>query len=419
MKRRHKTTQGVRSAKRPQRQRRKRRHGQRRASKPGPAATRRSEAIYRRALGNLVEKAFHRLLHAKQVLSLFMIAYGIILSDRLGIAAVGVAMARGFGKMPKHGIKQVDRCLSNKKLPMTTLFQGFVSIVIGQRHSILVTMDWTEFDKDDQTTLSLAMATPKGRAMPLVWLTVYKSKLKGRQRRYERQGMRMLADALPPNVHVILLADRGFGDVKLYRYIQKKLGFDFVIRFRPNIYVSQDGWLWPSGDLVPPNGRIRVIRDTDLTAAERGPYAVVLYKAAGMKDSWCLATSLSEASGRQVVDFYSLRFQCEESFRDLKDRRYGSGLRFTKIRDCERRDRFLLLFSLAYLVQTLMGHTSELLGLDRELRANTVAERTHSLFRQGCALLGELAADTHQAVSREFRGVMKRLLAKGILDAYA
>ena len=36
----------------------------------------------------------------------------------------------------------------------------------------MVTMDWTEFDKDDQTTLSLALFTPKNRAIPLVWLSV-------------------------------------------------------------------------------------------------------------------------------------------------------------------------------------------------------------------------------------------------------
>jgi len=365
----------------------------------------------------VVEKAYTNLLHAKQVLSLFMIAYGIVHAERLGIAAVGTAMARAFGKKPKHGTKQVDRCLSNAKLDMATLFRGFVPIVVGQRQSVMVTMDWTEFDKDDQTTLSLALVTSKRRAIPLVWFTVHKSTLKGRQREYEKKALRMLADAMPANVHIVLLADRGFGDVKLYRYVHKTLGFDFVIRFRPNIYVSWDGWLRPAGDIVPRNGRIRVLRETELTAKEAGPYTVVLYKAAGMKDSWCLATSLPDASGREVVNSYSRRFQCEEVYRDLKDRRYGYGLRFTKIRDCRRRDRFLLLFSLAYLVQTLMGQTSEKLGLDKELRANTVKERTHSLFRQGRALLGEVAAETYEALEPEFNEALAALLRRGVLNA--
>ena len=80
--------------------------------------------MYRRAIQSVVEQAYAKLLHAKQVLSLFMIAYGIVNAERLGIAAVGTAMARAFGKKPKHGTKQVDRCLSNAKLDMATLFRG-------------------------------------------------------------------------------------------------------------------------------------------------------------------------------------------------------------------------------------------------------------------------------------------------------
>jgi hypothetical protein len=418
MRQRSKTAARRRSANRKQRQRRqrleRRRAGSRRAAKRVFTLPRRSAPLYRRSLQRLVENAYEHLLHAKQLLSLFMIAYGIVHSDRLGVAAVGTAMARAFGKKPKHGIKQVDRCLSNKKLDMQTLFDGFVPIVVGQRGWILVTLDWTEFDKDDQTTVSVNLVSSKNRAVPLVWLSVYKSELKGRQRRYERTVLRMFANALPPNTEVVVLADRGFGDVKLYNYIHKTLGFDFVIRYRASIYVSHEEWLYPSSELVPRNGRIRVLRDTELTAQEAGPFTVVLYKAMGMKDSWCLATSLNETTGREIVDLYSCRFQCEEAFRDLKDRRYGYGLRFTKITDCKRRDRFLLLFALAYLVQTLLGHASETLGLDKELRANTATERTHSLFRQGRALLGELAAETYAAIAQEFRLIQKTLYSHGL-----
>ncbi len=411
--------QAKRSARIRQRQQRRRKR-QRRGRPSRVLPSRRTEPLYRRAVEGIVRRAYGKLLHAKQVLSVFMISLGIVHSDRLGIASVGTAMARRFGKKPKHGIKQVDRCLSNKKLPMSSLFEGLVPLSVGQRLSITVTLDWTEFDKDNHTTACISLVTKGGkRAMPLVWLTVEKSELKNRQRGYERQVMRMLADALPEKVHVLLLADRVFGDVKLYKFIHKELGFDFVIRYRPNIYVSHEGWLWPSRDLVPSNGRIRVLRDTELTAKEVGPYTVVLYKAAGMKDSWCLATSLSDATGREVVDLYAHRFQCEEAYRDLKDRRYGYGLKFTRIGDCTRRDRFLLLFVIAYLVHTLMGNASECLGLDKELRANTVRERTHSLFRQGRALLGKLAGDTYDAVSQHFCEKLRTIFKGGLEDAFA
>jgi hypothetical protein len=400
---------------------RRERKRQRRRSRKQDARTKRhrpdakhTAPLYRSAIQKLVHKAYGALLHKKQQLSLFMIGYAIIWSDRLGIAEVGTALARRAfgGRMPKHGKKQVDRCLSNENLALPRLFAGYVPMVVGRCVSIGVALDWTEFDKDDHSTVSLSLVTRSRRSIPLVWLTVKKSELKGRQRKHERKVLRMLADALPLGLHVIILADRGFGDVKLYHYIQRTLGFDFVIRFRPNIYVESEGWLWPAGDLVPRNGRIRVLRDTTITEKEVGPYTVVLTKAAGMKEPWCLATSLSD--GKEVVRWYSRRFQCEEAFRDLKDKRYGYGLRLTRIRKCKRRDRFLLLFALAYLVQTLMGAGSEAVGLDKDLRSNTVQDRIHSLFNQGRALLGKLRQELHSKLAERFEMSMKELLRVGL-----
>jgi hypothetical protein len=43
---------------------------------------------------------------------------------------------------------------------------------------------------------------------------------------------------LPADVGVRIVADRGFGDRKLYRVLTEELKFDFVIRFRGNIMVT-------------------------------------------------------------------------------------------------------------------------------------------------------------------------------------
>jgi len=41
---------------------------------------------------------------------------------------------------------------------------------------------------------------------------------------------------------------------------------------------------------------------------------VVCVKKKGMKEPWCLATSLGESSGAEVVALYAGRFTIEESF---------------------------------------------------------------------------------------------------------
>jgi hypothetical protein len=122
---------------------------------------------------------------------------GLLFSKRLGIAAVGLAMARTFGKQAKHSKKQVDRFLSNKKLPLQTLFNAYVPFMVGNRTKIEVAMDWTEFDKDDQSTLSLSLVTNNRRTQPLVWFSVVKSNLKGKQKAYEREALSILKSSLP------------------------------------------------------------------------------------------------------------------------------------------------------------------------------------------------------------------------------
>jgi len=373
------------------------------------------------AVERVVRKAFGNELHHLQVLSLSMIVMGIIKSDRLGVSAVGRAMAQAYRKQAKHGIKQVDRFLSNEKLSLEDeLFALWVPLVVGPRNRVLVAMDWTDFDNDDHTTLSLSLITREGRTVPLVWLSVYKSELKGRRNAAERRAVQLLRLAVPDAVDVVIVADRGFDDTKLYRYLTEKLGFDFIIRFRENIYVHyKDEELWPAKELVPRNGRIRVLVDTVVTANCSGPWNVVLYKARGMKDPWCLVTSAEPGNGRWVVSAYGRRFRCEETFRDLKDRRFGYGLRFSRIGDCMRRDRFLFVFSLAYLVLFLLGRTSETLGLDRQLRANTVDRRTHSLFQQGRWLVNEERSEVETTVVPCFRRALTNTMRRGVPHGYA
>jgi len=46
-------------------------------------------------------------------------------------------------------------------------------------------MGWTGFDGDDQATLALNLVTGHGRAMPSLWLSVWKDELKDRRNDFE------------------------------------------------------------------------------------------------------------------------------------------------------------------------------------------------------------------------------------------
>jgi hypothetical protein len=129
--------------------------------------------------------------------------------------------------------------------------------------------------------------------------------------------------------------------------------------------------------------RAKKLASASVAAEQYTVGAVVLIEDRNMQQSWCLATSRTDLSARQVIDFHAKRFSTEETFRDTKNAHLGLGVSQTHIRDPRRRDRLLMICTLAMTLLTLLGAAGERLGEDRLLKVNTVKCRTHSLFRQG------------------------------------
>ena len=332
----------------------------------------------------VVEEMFGEHVHLAVVRSVSNGVCGVLNATMVSVAAIGRAYAELAGIREKSGIKQVDRLLSNDGVELSELMGVWVRHVVGQTPSIVVAMDWTDFEDDDHTTLCVSMMTTHGRAMPLAWKTVRKSKLSRRRTRYELQMVKDVRRWLPEHVSVEWLADRAFGYRELYELIGS-YGWHYTIRFRENIKVYErgDALCLPASAYVPGNGRVRKLVGAQLTHKRFEVPAAVFVKRKGMKQAWCLATSRAEADEHDIVRAYGKRFTIEETFRDTKDVTFGMGLLATHVRDAERRDRLLLLIAIAQTLLTLLGAASEASGLDRTLKANTVKTRTLSLFNQG------------------------------------
>src|ERR1700712_791711 len=236
----------------------------------------------------------------------------------------------------------------------------------------------------------LSLMTCHGRATPLAWLTVDTATLRNHRNSYEYQILVRLADALPADIQVCIVADRGFGDQKLYRVLTEELKFDFVIRFRGNITVTAaDGEARKAAEWVGAGGRARVLRGATVTATGYPVGTVVCVRAKDMKQPWCLATSVTDETARALINLYGKRWGIKCGFRDTKDLRFGMGMGAMHVSTPDRRDRLWLLNAFAVVLLTLLGAAGEALGYDRHLKSNTSKKRTHSLFRQG-AMLYEL-----------------------------
>ena len=112
------------------------------------------------------------MLHAKRVLSLANAALGVLTSASLAIHAIGQGLAQALGKLGKHGVKQVDRLLSNQGIVVEAFFAHWVPYMVGRTHRGGGAGLWTSFAHDAQETLAASMLTGHGRATPLLWKTV-------------------------------------------------------------------------------------------------------------------------------------------------------------------------------------------------------------------------------------------------------
>jgi hypothetical protein len=324
-------------------------------------------------------------LHAKRVQSLANATLGVMTSASLAVCTIGHGLALARGGLSKHAIKQVDRLLSNSGINVEKLFMNWVPYMVASRKNVEIAMDWTDFDADNQTTIMLSLFTSHGRATPLIWLTVDKDTLKHNRNKYEYQVLVWLAEALPADVKVLIVADRGFGDHKLYRVLTEELKFDYLIRFRGNIKVTAtDAETRAAMDWVGKGGRMRILRGAAVTTEDYRVGAVVCVQAKDMKEPWCLVTSLADEKARILLKKYAKRWSIECGFRDSKDPHFGMGMGQIRISSPERRDRLWLLNALAVALLTLLGAAGEALGFDKHLKASTTKRREHSLFRQGC-----------------------------------
>ena len=184
--------------------------------------------------------------HATRVLSFARGVVGVLHAAALGVHAIGRGLADAMGLAPKHAIKQVDRLLGNTGVNVGDWFTHWVLFVVAARQDLVVALDCTELDKDDHATIAMYLVTSLRRATPHVWKTVQKSELENRRNDHEAELIARLHEIVPAPVNVTLLADRGFGDQKLFLYLET-LGWSCAIHFRQIIHVTHQGRTLSSG----------------------------------------------------------------------------------------------------------------------------------------------------------------------------
>jgi hypothetical protein len=312
------------------------------------------------------------------------LAFGLLMASRLGLASLARGMADST--TPRHRIKRAARFVSNRGIRIEQASACLVDWLLGTgAQRPVVALDWTDLGSR-RVMLSAAVAVG-GRALPLAWTVMGRSQFTRKRKSRndaEEQIIELLKGAFG-ECSWVLVADRGFARVELFRKLQD-WGIRYVIRACGNPWVEAEGFCGRLWDIGRRAGQVRFWGQVLYHRVRRLPVNLVVAHAEPAPEPWYLVSNLKTA--KAATEAYRRRAWIEEHFRDAKSQ---MGLDRLRIKSARRIERLLILMAIVMAVAILTAlqwqhrHPGEDLQLTTHKRG-----RSLSLFRLGMHLAQHL-----------------------------
>lgn len=305
----------------------------------------------------------------------------------------------------KHKIKRVDRFCANDRIGLGPLTTQMLLALAGESRSVVISVDWTSLD--DFACLTFAVSTQHGRAIPVYWEVV--DPKQERTKAVEVEAVKRFHRLVPQEVNVVILADRGFDEVKFIAAVAKH--FQYVIRLSKGNTISNTApvqrFMTLASSLTV-RDEVVDFGDVLFTEANKFRTRVIGKHARKSVDPWFLATNL-EKPAKTIVTLYAYRFDIEHAFKDWKDVYHGWQLGSIRSKSPQRLARLLMVPAIAFLLLVLLGLHAESRKLHRGLQVNSVKnKRCLCLWRVGVLIfttLRRLPVRTAKALLRFVDGL--------------
>ena len=205
--------------------------------------------------------------------------------------------------------------------------------------------------KGDQTTAIVISVVYRSCAIPVAW-HIHKATQKGSWMDPTVELLKELAPAVPPEMTVIVLCDRGISSPKLWKQIRAQ-GWHPAMRYRKNITFCADGGKrLPAQRFVYRPDTAWIGQGTAFsTAKAKRQCTLLVVWYVEQEEPWIILTDLPpEEVG---VSWYALRFWIELGFKAIK----SLGWKWDKTRrtDPDRVSRHWLVLSVATLLSLAYG----------------------------------------------------------------
>ena len=218
----------------------------------------------------------------------------------------------------------------------------------------------------------------RGRAVVLAWRVLEQSSSSVALKDYQ-DLLRASAKLLPTQVKVIFLADRGFADTKLMRFVTHQLGWHHRIRLKKNTWIFRRGYGWKQlSDFHFACGEAWLMQNVKLTKTyEYGLVNLAMARDPISGELWYIVSD--EATTLRTFCEYARRFDIEEEFLDEKSN--GFKLEKSQIRSVMALSRLCLVVAVATLWLTSQGEQVVAAGLRRRVDCHWF--RSNSYLRIG------------------------------------
>jgi hypothetical protein len=331
-------------------------------------------------------------MHQARWNAVWRVVQALIVGEQLWLTALG--RARPGTARPKNAIKAVDRLLGNEKLmaEKTLVYRGLAAMIVPSGSQPIVLVDTVEVRP---RLFALVASVPfKGRSFVIC---AHVSEAQKPKQSFIRNFLRSLQEILPATCRPVFVSDAGF-ESPWFEAVEA-FGWNYVGRVRGITQVMVGGeWManqelhrhatnraknvGRAGFRHEPHERRVVLSKKPKTKHRRRRYRTgrIAQKKMdhnyqkGAHEPWVLVTSLT-ARPSAVVAIFALRMRIEETFRDVKNIRWGWSLRHSGTGSTARLEVLLLIAAIGLLVQQVVGCAAENLGIHRQHQANTIANR--------------------------------------------
>lgn len=290
------------------------------------------------------------------------------------LSVMGLSRVLSHGTALRHRIKRCDRLLANSKLARdrALIYAAMTQRLLHELTQPLIVVDWSDLRADRSQQVLRAALIVQGRA-----LTLYEEVhpiAKATSPKVHHAFLQQLQAILPAHCRPVFVTDAGFRSP--WFALLDQMGYAWIGRIRnrdmvracgagqdwhgcKTLYAKATGQAKDLGPFQYVRNRPIACRLVLIKKKPRGRHHTTLQgarrtgsqsnkQARANKEPWLLIVSPRlTMSANAVVAVYSGRMQIEQTFRDIKNPRWGLGLSDSQTRQPERLATLLLIGALA------------------------------------------------------------------------